>query len=97
MRTEQFKRANEIADRVKQLSEKRDKLKSINEQGVHQIEIKTYDAGHIYFKLDNNLNERNAIEHQPASIDVLLRAFIQTSMNAYQREIDALEKEFNEL
>jgi hypothetical protein len=98
MKTEQFKRATEIAARIKYLAEKRDQLKAITENGIQQIEIKTYDRGsHTYFKLDDNVNHTNAIQHQPPSIAVILDALIQTSASVYQREIDDLEREFNSL
>lgn len=97
MKTEQYKRASEIQARVIYLARKRDQLKSIVEKGVQNLELKTWNNGHIYFKLHNNENQEDAIEHQPAAIEVLLVAFIETSMSMYQREIDALEKEFNAL
>ena len=100
MNAEQFKRANEIANRIKYLAERRDALQTIREGGVLHLEIKTYSQNsrvHTVFKLDDNVNHNNAIEHQPTSIPVLLDAFIQTSIAVYQREIDQLEKEFNAL
>jgi hypothetical protein len=97
MKTEQFKRASEIQARVIYLAKKRDQLKSIIENGVQNVELKTYSNGHIYFKLHDNENQEDAIAHQPETIDVLLKAFVETSMSMYQREINALEKEFNQL
>jgi hypothetical protein len=97
MNKDQFKRASEIAERAKYLANKRDILKTIEDRGITNFEIKTFEGGTVSFKVHNNINHEDAIQHQPASIDILTKAFVQTSISVYQQEIDKLEKEFNSL
>lgn len=99
MNTDQFKRAQEIVNRVTQLSRKKKGLEAIRDKKVKSLYIDGQSNGSdAEFKLNHYTNgDPDSMQQQPSSIPVLLDAFIQTSIAVYQREIDELEKEFNSL